>query len=58
MGCVKQFIKYTIIMRPHFDLFGDRFSECPKEEFRAKIEEVNRVNGTANVELSCIVSPL
>jgi arsenic resistance protein ArsH len=24
---VEEFVKYTIIMREHFDLFGDRFSE-------------------------------
>jgi arsenical resistance protein ArsH len=58
VDCVEEFVKYTIIMRPHFDLFGDRFSERPKEEFRAKPEVVNRVNGTANVESSCIVRPM
>lgn len=27
VDCVEEFVKYTIIMRPHSDLFGDRFSE-------------------------------
>ncbi|KAK5654049.1 hypothetical protein OQA88_7727 [Cercophora sp. LCS_1] len=27
VDCMEEFVKYTIIMRPHFDLFGDRFSE-------------------------------
>ena len=58
VDCVEEFVKYTIIMRPHFDLFGDRFSERPKEESIAKPEVVNHVNGTANVESSCITRPM
>jgi arsenic resistance protein ArsH len=27
VDCMEEFVKYTIVMRPHFDLFGDRFSE-------------------------------
>ncbi len=27
VDCVEEFVKYTIIMRSHFDLFNDRFSE-------------------------------
>ncbi|KAH8195830.1 hypothetical protein TruAng_010000 [Truncatella angustata] len=27
VDCMEEFVKYTIIMRPHFTLFGDRFSE-------------------------------
>jgi arsenic resistance protein ArsH len=27
VDCMEEFVKYTLIMRPHFDLFGDRFSE-------------------------------
>jgi len=27
VDCAEEFVKYTIIMRPHFALFGDRFSE-------------------------------
>ena len=26
VDCMEEFVKYTIIMRPHFELFGDRFS--------------------------------
>ena len=26
VDCREEFVKYTIIMRPHFELFGDRFS--------------------------------
>lgn len=32
---MEEFVKYTIIMRPHFDLFADCFSER-KEMMRAK----------------------
>ncbi|KAH8706900.1 flavoprotein-like protein [Phaeosphaeriaceae sp. PMI808] len=37
VDCMEEFVKYTIIMRPHFDLFGDRYSE--REEKRIKEEE-------------------
>ncbi|KAE8351243.1 flavo protein-like protein [Aspergillus coremiiformis] len=33
VDCMEEFVKYTILMRPHIDLFGDRFSE--REERRA-----------------------
>lgn len=36
VDCMEELVKYTIIMRPHFDLLGDRFSE--REERRAKLE--------------------
>jgi len=40
VDCVEEFVKYTIIMRAHFDLFGDRFSE--------RKELSTCVNGTVN----------
>ena len=36
VDCMEELVKYTIVMRPHFDLFGDRFSE--REERKAKLE--------------------
>jgi arsenic resistance protein ArsH len=38
VDCMEEFVKYTIVMRPHFDLFGDRYSE--REEKRVKDEKV------------------
>ncbi|KAJ5731743.1 arsenic resistance protein ArsH [Penicillium malachiteum] len=38
VDCMEEFVKYTILMRPHLDLFGDRFSE--REEKRAKDENM------------------
>lgn len=42
VDCMEELVKYTIIMRPHFELFGDRFSERKerreKEERRAAAE--------------------
>ncbi|KAF4453129.1 hypothetical protein F53441_4126 [Fusarium austroafricanum] len=38
VDCMEELVKYTIVMRPHFDLFGDRFSE--REERRAKEAKV------------------
>ncbi|GKZ37425.1 hypothetical protein AbraIFM66950_008975 [Aspergillus brasiliensis] len=39
VDCMEEFVKYTILMRPHLELFGDRFSE--REEKRIK-EELQR----------------
>jgi arsenic resistance protein ArsH len=37
VDCMEEFVKYTIVMRPHFNLFGDRYSE--REEKRVKEEK-------------------
>ena len=37
VDCMEEFVKYTLVMRPHFDLFGDRYSE--REEKRSKAEK-------------------
>ncbi|KAJ9427962.1 hypothetical protein FOXG_01328 [Fusarium oxysporum f. sp. lycopersici 4287] len=34
VDCMEELVKYTIVMRPHYNLFGDRYSE--REERRAK----------------------
>ena len=34
VDCMEEFVKYTILMRPHLDLFADRYSE--REERRLK----------------------
>ncbi|KAJ5659621.1 hypothetical protein N7507_006072 [Penicillium longicatenatum] len=39
VDCMEEFVKYTILMRPHMDLFGDRFSE--REERRLKEIKAN-----------------
>jgi arsenic resistance protein ArsH len=40
VDCVEEFVKYTIIMREHFDLFGDRFSERKALDIEASINGV------------------
>ncbi|KAK1977065.1 flavoprotein-like protein [Colletotrichum cereale] len=37
VDCMEELVKYTVVMRPHFDLFGDRFSE--RKEKREKAEK-------------------
>jgi arsenic resistance protein ArsH len=37
VDCMEELVKYTIVMRPHFALFGDRYSE--REERRSKLEK-------------------
>lgn len=37
--CMEEFIKYTIVMRPHIGLFADRFSE--REEKKLKEEKMH-----------------
>ena len=34
VDCMEEFVKYTIVMKPHLALFGDRFSE--RQEGRQK----------------------
>ncbi len=40
VDCMEEFVKYTIVMRPHFDLFGDRYSE--RMESMKKKQELKR----------------
>ncbi|KAK6389849.1 hypothetical protein LTR65_006118 [Meristemomyces frigidus] len=43
VDCMEEFVKYTIVMRQHFDLFNDRYSErTEREAKRVKEEEGNR----------------
>ncbi|KAJ6133993.1 hypothetical protein N7523_000315 [Penicillium sp. IBT 18751x] len=39
VDCMEEFVKYTILMRPHIALFGDRFSE--REEKKLKEAKMN-----------------
>ena len=32
VDCMEEFVKYTIVTRPHFDLFGDRYSEREEKQ--------------------------
>lgn len=38
VDCMEEFVKYTIIMRQHFDLFNDRYSERVERSERAERE--------------------
>ena len=40
VDCVEEFVKYTIIMREHFALFGDRFSERRSMKHDESINEI------------------
>jgi arsenic resistance protein ArsH len=47
VDCMEEFVKYTIVMRPHFELFGDRFSERKEKELKAaaaKLKEQEQAN--------------
>jgi len=46
VDCMEEFVKYSLIMRPHFHLFGDRFSErtkrlADKEEQQREAQRVH-----------------
>lgn len=43
VDCMEEFVKYTLIMRKHFDVFGDRYSE----RTAARKKDEQRQNGTA-----------
>ncbi|KAG9203465.1 hypothetical protein G6514_002832 [Epicoccum nigrum] len=42
VDCMEEFVKYTLVMRPHFDLFGDRYSEREEKRQKAAKEELAR----------------
>lgn len=42
VDCMEEFIKYTLVMRPHFDLFGDRYSEREEKRIKEAKEESAR----------------
>lgn len=39
VDCAEELIKYTIVMRQHFALFGDRYSERKEEEEKRRKKE-------------------
>ena len=52
VDCMEELVKYTIIMRPHFDVLGDRYSERSERARKAAEEAAERqthgsVNGIA-----------
>jgi arsenic resistance protein ArsH len=42
VDCMEEFVKYTIIMRQHFDLFNDRYSERAELESKRIKDENTR----------------
>jgi hypothetical protein len=55
---MEEFVKYSIVMRPHFHLFGDRFSERTEraekqlkqlESTTISVQSTNGIKGTAVV---------
>ncbi|KAI9892621.1 MAG: hypothetical protein M1814_001314 [Vezdaea aestivalis] len=47
VDCMEEFVKFTIILKPHFELFGDRFSER-EEKFEKQIRESAVKEDTVN----------
>lgn len=53
VDCMEEFVKYTIVMRQHFDLFGDRYSErVEREAKRAKEAALKEANDAKEKEAS------
>ncbi|KAI4148135.1 MAG: hypothetical protein LQ340_005217 [Diploschistes diacapsis] len=44
VDCMEEFVKYAIVMRPHFDLFSDRFSERMERKGQAERNKENTSN--------------
>ncbi|KAL9635935.1 MAG: hypothetical protein Q9164_003160 [Protoblastenia rupestris] len=42
IDCMEELVKYTIIMRPHFDVFGDRYSERSERARKAAKDAAER----------------
>jgi arsenic resistance protein ArsH len=57
VDCMEEFVKYTIVMRPHFELFGDRFSErMENEEKFRKVEVAKEAERKAEEELNALTN--
>jgi len=41
VDCMEEFVKYTIIMRQHFDLFNDRYSERKEKQAKQASQKDN-----------------
>lgn len=56
VDCMEEFVKYSIVMRPWFGVFGDRYSERREREIKEEKAEKARVQGErkAKVELDKI----
>lgn len=52
VDCMEEFVKYSIVIRPHFLLFGDRYSE--REEKREEARNRNGSNDVNRVDLGRI----
>jgi len=42
VDCMEEFVKYTLLMRPHLELFGDRYSER-EEKTQKRFKEEKQV---------------
>lgn len=49
VDCMEEFVKYTIIVRAHFDLFSDRFSE--RQQRQEAMEKAARATEVEGVEI-------
>lgn len=57
VDCMEEFVKYTIVMRPHFDLFGDRYSEREEKRVKQEKEEKKPALETQHAVLSNNAGP-
>lgn len=48
VDCMEEFVKFTIVMRPHIDMFGDQFSDRKERHGIKDEEDVEKYKG--NVE--------
>lgn len=53
VDCAEELIKYTLVMRPHFDLFSDRYSERPRKSPEAALSS-DATSATNGVNLKSI----
>jgi len=64
VDCMEEFVKYTIVMRQHFDLFGDRYSERTEREAKrvkddealAKKEEAGQEGNAKSMQSAGLVN--
>ncbi|KAK4565334.1 hypothetical protein LTR86_003951 [Recurvomyces mirabilis] len=53
VDCMEEFVKYTIVMRSHFDLFSDRYSERTERQTKlAREEQAKKLEEETNTATS------
>jgi len=55
VDCMEGFVKYMIVMRPHFQIFGDRYSEREARREKGKLLRGKESAAEENIEINGVM---